>query len=112
MSDDAILTTDLWVSAHLRQGSNQGVSMMVLRKGDRSRGTVLLKINRLDGRFQVLTQVRHCGTRAWTCGTGSVPVLEVDADNYIERQVRYDCDLWVIEIEDRLGRHWFDGPVV
>ena len=106
------LTTDLWVSAHLRQGNAAGVPMMVVHKGDRARGTVLLKINRLDGFCWVLTQVRHRGRLAWTRGTGPDPVPEAEADRYVERQVRYDADLWVIEIEDRQGRHWFDGPVI
>jgi len=110
--DEARLTTELWVSAHLRRGNAEGVPMMVVRKGDRSRGTVLLKINRLDGFCWVLTQVRHLGRLAWTRGTGPDPVPEAEADRYIERQARYDPDLWVIEIEDRRGRHWFDGPVV
>ncbi len=86
--------------------------MMVVRKGDRSRGTVLLKLNRLDGTAQVLAQVRHLGRLAWAPGTGPDPVPEAQADGYIARQVRMDPDLWVIEIEDRQGRHWFDGPVL
>jgi len=32
--------------------------------------------------------------------------------NYIDRQVRYDPDLWVGEVEDRHDRPWFDGPVI
>jgi hypothetical protein len=110
--DDGRLTTDLWVSAHLRRANAEGVPVMVVRKGDRSRGTVLLKVNRLDGFCWVLTQIRHQGALAWTRGTGPDPVPEAEADRYIDRQLRYDPDLWVLEIEDRHGRHWFDGPVV
>ena len=86
--------------------------MMVVRKGDRARGTVLLKLNHLDGTARVLTQVRHRGRLAWTPGTGQAPVPEPQADGYIARQLRMDPDLWVIEIEDRQGRHWFEGPVL
>ena len=86
--------------------------MMVVRKGDRERGTVLLKINRLDGFCWVLTQVRHQDQLAWSRGTGPDPVLEAEADHYIDRQVRFDPDLWVIEIEDRQGRPWFEGKII
>jgi hypothetical protein len=112
MTGDARLTTDLWVSAHLRLGNSQGIPMMVVRKGDRTRGTVLLKINRLDGFCRVLTQVRHLGRPAWSAGTGPGPVPEAEADRYVARQLRLDPDLWVIEIEDRQDRHWFEGPVL
>ena len=110
--DDDRLPTDLWVMGHIRAADAQGVTMMVLRKGDRSRGTVLLKINLLDRRFFVLAQVRRDERLVWSRATGPDPVDEAAADAYIARQVKYDPDLWVIEVEDRQGRHWFDGAVL
>ena len=110
--DEARLNTALWVSAHLRRAGAEGVAVTVVRKGDRERGTVLLKVNRLDGTCEVLTQIRHRGKLAWNRSTGPDPVPEADADRYIERQIRMDPDLWVIEVEDRRGRPWFEGQIV
>lgn len=109
---DDRLPTDLWVMGHIRAAATQGISMMVLRKGDRSRGTLLLKINLLDRRFLVLAQVRKDERLVWSRATGPEPVDEATADAYIARQVKYDPDLWVVEVEDRQGRHWFDGAVL
>ena len=36
---------------------------------------------------------------------------EVDLDRYIERATRIDPDLWVVEIDDREGRHFLTEPV-
>ncbi len=108
---DDRLPTHLWVKAHIRSADLQGVPMMVARKGDPSRGTVILKLNRLDRTFTVLVQARDGETLFWSRGTGPDPVPEADADAYIARQTRYDPDVWVIEIEDRQGRHWFEGAV-
>lgn len=108
---DDRLPTELWVMGHIRAADAQGVTMMVLRKGDRSRGTVILKINRLDGGFTVLVQVRRDERLVWSRATGAEPVDEAAADAYIAKQVKYDPDLWVIEVEDRKGRHWFEGTV-
>ena len=110
--DEARLPTGLWVSAHLRRASVEGVPMMVLRKGDADRGTVLLKINRLDGWCWVLSQIRRHGRLVWSRSAGAPPIPEADADRAIERALRVDPDLWAIEIEDRQGRVWFDGEVV
>jgi hypothetical protein len=106
------LPTHLWVSAHLRLADSLNIPMVVVHKGDRSRGTILLKINRLDGTCRVLSQIRHHGRLAWSPGTGPAPIPEPDADRYITRQRRTDPDLWVLEIEDRQDRHWFEGAVL
>lgn len=109
---DERLPTRLWVMAHIRAADAQGVTMMVLRKGDPDRGTVVLKLNRLDRSFSVLVQVREEDRLSWSRGTGPDPVDEATADAYIARQTRYDPDVWVIEVEDRQGRPWFEGTVV
>lgn len=109
---DDRLPTELWVMGHIRAANSQGVPMMLVRKGDTSRGTVLLKLNRLDGRFVVLSQVRRDERLVWSRATGPEPVDEAAADACIARQVKYDPDVWVVEVEDRQGRHWFEGAVV
>ena len=112
MSDDARLPTDLMINAHIRIAAREGVPITVLRHGDNSSGTIILKINRLDGTAHVLTQVRYDDELVWTPATRTDPVPEAEADQVLERHIRFDPDSWVVEIEDRKGRHWFDGRIV
>lgn len=103
---DANLKSKIWVQALIRQCELNGAMAMVVHKGDPDAGAVLVKINTLGQGCMVLSQVRTgAGEKAWMRATGEAFVDEATADAYIARQRGYDEDLWVVEIEDREGRH-------
>ena len=107
------LATDVWVMAHVRRAIVENVTMTVVRKGEPKFGTLLLKINRLDGRCRVLSQARDIdGRLGWLAAFKGAEVSEAEADAYVARAVERDRDLWVVEIEDREGRHPFEGPTL
>ncbi len=107
------LATRLMVQALVRRCSIAGLAATVARRGDEDRGAMLLKVNRFDAGVTVWTQTRiPDGTAAWMRGTGPDPVAETISDAYVERQVKRDPDLWVIEIEDRQSRFTPDGKLV
>ena len=109
MSDDR-LPTEVWVTAHLRRCMAEGIPATVARRGEKTGGIVLLKLNLLEAGCRVLTQSRDLdGRLGWLPALKGALVPEADADAYIERAVYRDPDLWVIEIEDRDGRHPFEG---
>jgi hypothetical protein len=37
---------------------------------------------------------------------------EAQAAEYFAKQVRFDPDIWILEIEDREGRAFVDEPIV
>ena len=93
------LKAGLWVKTVLRLSDIGGRPGAVLRKGDPDAGGVLVVLRGRDG-FLVLSQVRAAdGAAAWMRGTGAEPVDQAAADTYVERQVRFDPDLWVVEFE-------------
>ena len=102
---EARLKAKLWVHAVIRQCGVLAIPAMVVAKGDEDAGAVLVKLNRGPAGCEVFTQVRDGeGQAAWLRATGPDPVEEAKADAYIRRQRDFDCDLWVLEIEDRQGR--------
>lgn len=107
------LKTKIWVQALIRQVNAQGAFATVVHPGDPDAGAVLVKITQGGTGCTVLSQVRTGeGRRAWMRATGPAPVPEDVADRYIERQRDIDMDVWVVEIEDREGRHPLADPIL
>ena len=105
----ARLTAEFWVQAYLARLRLQDIPAFVTSHGDDTAGAVLVKLNTLDGRAAVWhrTVDLMSGERRWLPLTeGEEPVV----DAAIARQRGYDPDLWVIEVEDRAGRHMLDAP--
>jgi len=74
---------------------------MVIRSGDPEAGAIYLKLNFLNGTCRVLNRTYGDeGERLWSSATGDAPVDEVRADEYLQRQINFDPDCWIVEIED------------
>ena len=106
------LVASLWVSALVRRAELGGGNAVIARKGDETAGAVLVKLyNPLDRSARLYAEALAGaeGERRWMQPRPEAPENELDA--YAERQAKYDPDLWVVEIEDRQGRHFLTEPV-
>ena len=87
----------------------QDIPAFVVAHGDDTGGAVLVKLATLDGRavlFQRSFDLMS-GERKWVeLAAGD----EGEVDATVSRQRSFDPDLWVIEVEDRAGRHLLDEP--
>ncbi|MEO0700972.1 MAG: DUF1491 family protein [Pseudomonadota bacterium] len=101
------LATEIWVAAYMRRLALADIPAFVTAKGDLTAGTVLVKLNTLDGQARCYQRSFDLmsGERAWVVLTEGA---ERDVDASIEKQRGFDRDLWVIEVEDRAGRHLLD----
>lgn len=103
------LTSEIWVAAYLTRLRLATIPAFIVQKGDKSAGAVLVKLNTLDGNATCFQRSFDMDTneRRWMIlKEGEEP--EVDAS--IAKQKSFDPDLWVIEIEDKTGRHLLDEP--
>ena len=113
MLDGPRLKTELWIKTQIRLCDINSIPAVVVHRGDGDAGAVLLKINRLGDGCEVLTRFRGLdGEPGWLRGTGPDPVDEGEADDYVQRQMDRDPDIWVIEIEDPKDRYRLDGPII
>ena len=103
------LTADIWVSAYLTRLRLSEIPAFVVQRGDSTAGAVLIKLNTLDGQaccfqrsFDLMT-----GDRKWVVLTEGD---DRDVEISVAKQRSFDPDLWVIEVEDKQGRHLLDEP--
>lgn len=106
-----LLCSDLWVSALIRRAEIGGAFATVVAKGDPTAGSVIVKAYDTSQRIAKLytEAFGQDGERLWIQPVASE--MEGELDAYIGRQRSYDPDLWVVEIEDRQGRHFITEKV-
>ncbi len=109
----ARLPVHVWVDAHLKPLNDRGVFFYIHQRGEQNSGMILLKLNGLAGKCRVLVQQRNFeGEMGWMNAISKEFVEESLADQYIQRAITRDPDLWVIEIEDREMVNPFEGNVI
>lgn len=103
----------VWISAQIRMCDLRALPAVVRRRGDADAGSILIRLDKLDGHSVLLSQSRDAeGRPAWLQSSGAAPLPDHDVETYIERRVRNDPDIWIIEIEDKDGRYEPDAPVI
>ncbi len=113
------LKSNIWVSAYLRRCSVEGAFAAVRRHGADEAGAVFIKVARLDGTAALYAPAPQSAfdddqpaERLFTAVLGGkAPVPEADVEARLAREIKFDPDLWIVEIEDRAGRHFLDRLV-
>lgn len=112
MSFTPRLKAGIFVRALIRRAQVAGASAFVVRKGAEEAGAVILTLSRLDGTSLLLNQARNGkGELVWAKPLGDWGA-EDKARAWLDKQIRFDPDLWIVEIEDREGRAFVDEPIV
>jgi hypothetical protein len=101
------LKSAIWVSAFLRRCMVQGIFGAVVRKGAEEAGAVYVIVNHLDSTchlFGPAPGASHdeAGERLWVEETAP-PQGPAEAMALLERRIRFDPDIWIVEVEDRSG---------
>lgn len=107
MATDGRLAAGIWVAAYLARLRLAGIAHYLVARGDGTAGDVAVKLATLDGRARAFTRGFDpaTGRRIWALLTEGE---EAAVDAVLARARARDPDLWVIEVEDRQGRHLLD----
>jgi hypothetical protein len=112
------LKSAIWVAAYIRRCQVEGVFAAVRRRGAEEAGAIFVKVNRLDGTADLYGPAPQTAfdetqptDRAFSPLLKTQPAPETDVEAYLAREVRFDPDVWIVESEDRAGRHFLDHVV-
>ena len=112
------LKASIWVQAYLRQCDRQGLSLIVQRHGDDDAGAVFIKVSLLNGRAMLFGPAPPEGIsfdappQRWVSQFNDEVVDEQTVDAFLLSQTKFDPDLWILVLEDQLGRHGLDDWLV
>lgn len=101
----ARLTSDFWVSAYLRQAALDGLVAVLRRRGAKEAGAIFVKLDRLDG-VAALYGPAPQSLADDTGGRRFQLILTADpasVEERVDKELRFDPDLWLVEIENRAG---------
>ena len=108
------LKSALWVAAYLRRCNVEGTSAVVRRRGAEEAGAIFVRICRLDGTSELFGPAPQsalepgAGDRMFTACLVSQPAPDAEIDTYLAREVKFDSDLWILEVEDPGGRNFLN----
>ena len=109
------LKSAIWVAAYIRRCQTEGVFAAVRRRGAEEAGAIFVKLNRLDGTAELFGPAPQSAfddarpaDRLFSRCLAEQPVPEARIEERLVREVRFDPDAWIVEIEDRAGRHFLD----
>jgi hypothetical protein len=92
------LKSSIWVAAYLRRCQTEGVFGAVRRRGAEEAGAPAPQTAYDDSR-----PIERVFAPA-----SPQPVPEQAVEERLAKEIRFDPDVWIVEIEDRAGRHFLD----
>ena len=108
------LKTSIWVAAYLRRCQTAGVFGAVRRRGAEEAGAVFVKVATMDGSAmlyvpapQTVYEDSRPLERLFTPASPA-PIPELSVEDRLAKEIRFDPDAWIIETEDKAGRHFLD----
>ena len=108
------LKSAIFVSALIRRCQVEGCYATLVRKGAEEAGAIFVQVARLDGTAALYGPAPQSAFDESFPADRKFSVLvapgspEADADARIARELKFDPDIFVLEIEDRQGRHFLD----
>ena len=108
------LRADIFVQSYIRRCSVEGAYALLRRRGAAEAGAIFVKIDRLDGSCALYgpapqTELAAAGIdRIWHRLHKEETIDPASAEDRLQREIKFDPDIWIVDVDDRAGRHFLD----
>jgi hypothetical protein len=110
------LRSDIWVAAYLRRCGVEGVSAVLRRRGAAEAGAIFVKVDHLNGSATLYGPAPQSVVAAAPRGVERIfapahtgPCIDTgEAEERLKREIAFDPDLWIVEVEDGADGAWLD----
>lgn len=108
------LRSDIWVSAYLRRCMSEGAFAVLRRRGAAEAGAIFVKIDLTHQQCVVFgpapqSELGDDGVeRRWQPLHDGEAIDMQTAEDRLRREISFDPDLWIIEVENSGGNHFLD----
>ena len=100
------VTSELWISAFRKRLESKAIPIFIVQKGDKVAGAIIIRVSDLRGRSTIFVQSPSVnGDRQWM---KHVNGIDGDIEAFLEKQKRFDKDLWILEIEEPKDSHFLN----
>jgi hypothetical protein len=108
------LRADIWVAAFIRRCEVEGAFALLRRRGAAEAGAIFIKLDRLDGRAALFgpapqSELAESGVeRLWRRAHAEEWLEPRLIEERLAREIGFDPDIWIVEVEDREGKPRLD----
>ena len=110
------LRSDIWVAAYLRRCGVEGVSAFLRRRGAAEAGAIFIKVDHLNGSAtlygpapqSVAAEAPSGVDRMFARTHAGLLVNSDEAEARLKREIAFDPDLWIVEVETGVDGAWLD----
>lgn len=104
---DARLPAHLEVSGLIRAVETAGGFAMVVNKGERDAGTIMVVTTEKGVNARAYERMPEMdGTRRWQCVKAQSPENKMEFSDYLDRRKQQDSDLWIVELDIAQGERF------
>lgn len=90
---------------------------MLRRRGAAEAGAIFIRLDKLDGTGALYgpapqSEAQDDGTRRFRRMHDAEWIDALTAEDRLSRELKFDPDLWIIDLEDRQGRNFLDDALI